>query len=156
MEISLRKAGLEDAATIHEMKVKAFMPLLEKYHDSDTSPANESIEKVMTQINQSFTDYFIIYRLEIAVGAIRVVKKDNRIYRVSPIFIMPEHQGKGIAQKVLTRVEQIYDDAKLWELDTILQEEGNCHLYEKKGYKMSGKTKAVNDKMTIVCYEKHL
>jgi len=156
MEISLCKADLKDAATIHEMKVKAFMPLLEKYQDFETSPANETVEKIITQINQSFTDYFIIHHLEVAVGGIRVVKKDHQIYRVSPIFILPEHQGKGIAQKVLTMVEQIYDDAKSWELATIVQEERNCYLYEKIGYNKTGGTKAINDKMTIVFYEKHL
>lgn len=53
-------------------------------------------------------------------------------------------------------VEQIYDDAKSWNLGTILQEKGNCYLYEKIGYKKTGATKAINDKMTMVFYEKHL
>jgi GNAT superfamily N-acetyltransferase len=156
MGISLCKSELKDAATIHEMQIKAFMPLLEKYQDYKTSPANETVERIITRINQYFTDYYIIKSFEVAVGGIRVVKKDNKTYRVSPIFIMPEHQGKGIAQKVFAMIEQIYDDAKLWELDTIMQEDGNCYLYEKLGYKRTGKTKVINDKMTIVFYEKHL
>lgn len=156
MEVSLHKADSRDAMTIHKMKIKAFMPLLEKYQDFETSPANETVEKIVTQINQTCTDFFIIYHFEIAVGGIRVVEKDNQMYRISPIFILPEHQGKGIAQKVFTLVERIYDNAKLWELDTIMQEEGNCHLYEKIGYKKTGETKVINDKMTIVFYEKHL
>lgn len=156
MGVSLYKADLKDAVTIHEMKVRAFMPLLEKYQDFETSPANESVERVITQINQSFTDYFIIHHFEVAVGGIRVVKKEHQIYSVSPIFILPEHQGKGVAQKVFTIVEQMYDDAKSWKLGTILQEEGNCYLYEKIGYKKTGSTKVINDKMTMVFYEKHL
>ena len=156
MKVSLCKAGSNDAVTIHEMKVKAFMPLLEKYQDLETSPANETIEKIIAQLNQPFTDYFIIHHLEVAVGGIRVVRKDNQIYSVSPIFILPEHQGKGIAQKVFTMVEQIYDDAKSWKLGTILQEKGNCYLYEKIGYKKTSATKVINDKMTMVFYEKHL
>ena len=156
MEISLRKADLKDAMTIHRMKVKAFLPLLDKYQDFETSPANEPLEKIITQMKQSFTDYFIIYHLEVAVGGIRVVKKDNQIYSISPIFILPEHQGKGIAQKVFTLLEQIYDDAKLWTLGTILQEKGNCYLYEKIGYKKTGATKVINNKMTMVFFEKHL
>lgn len=75
MEVSLYKADLNDAVTVHEMKVKAFMPLLEKYQDFETSPANETVERIITQINQSFTDYFIIHHFEVAVGGIRVVKK---------------------------------------------------------------------------------
>jgi len=156
MEVSLCKADLKDAATIHEMKVKAFMPLLEKYQDFETSPANETVERIITQINQSCTDYFIILHLEVVVGGIRVVKKDNQIYSVSPIFILPEHQGKGIAQKAFILVEQIYDEAKSWRLGTILQEKGNCYLYEKIGYKKTGATKVISDKMTMVFYEKHL
>ncbi|QOS79544.1 hypothetical protein JNUCC31_00835 [Paenibacillus sp. JNUCC31] len=52
MEVSLCKAGLNDAVTIHEMKVKAFMPLLKKYQDFKTSPANETVERINTQIKK--------------------------------------------------------------------------------------------------------
>lgn len=41
-----------------------------------------------------------------------------------------------------------------WKLDTILQEKGNCYLYEKLDYHKTGKTEIINDKMTIVFYEK--
>ena len=78
----------------------------------------------------------------------------NKSYRVSPIFILPEQQGNGIAQKVFEIIENIYQDAKLWELDTIMQEEGLCHLYEKLGYKWTGKSKIINEKITIIFYEK--
>lgn len=60
MEISLIKAELKDAEIIHSMQVKSFMTLLEKYQDFETSPANESIERIINRINQSFTDYYII------------------------------------------------------------------------------------------------
>lgn len=41
-----------------------------------------------------------------------------------------------------------------WELDTILKEKGNCFLYEKMGYRATGEMKRVNEKMTLVYYEK--
>lgn len=156
MGVSLLKANLEDAMTIHEMQINSFMPLLEKYQDYDTNPANEPLERVITRLNQSFTDYYLIKYFEHTVGAIRIVKLGNKSYRVSPIFILPEYQGKGIAQKVFVRIEQLYPDADLWELDTIMQEEGLCYLYEKLGYEKTGETKAINDNITIVFYEKSL
>ena len=55
MDISLFKSGLNEASIIHEMQIKAFMPLLEKYQDYDTSPANESVERIIDRLNQSFT-----------------------------------------------------------------------------------------------------
>lgn len=154
MNISLTKSELKDAEIIYEMQIKSFMPLLEKYRDYETSPANEPLEKIVERINQPFTDYYIIKSDNIAVGGIRIVKKGNKHYRISPIFILPEYQGKGIAQKVFQRIEQIYCDAKAWELDTILQEKGNCYLYEKIGYIQTGETKVINDKLTLVFYKK--
>ena len=41
-----------------------------------------------------------------------------------------------------------------WELSTILQEKENCYLYEKLGYRKLDRRETVNDKMTLVFYEK--
>lgn len=42
-----------------------------------------------------------------------------------------------------------------WELDTILQEPKNCHLYEKLGYRQTGKKRVINERLTLVFYEKN-
>ena len=154
MNISLTKSSSKDAEIIHTMQIKSFMPLLEKYQDYETSPVNEPIEKIIDKINQSFTDYYIIKSDSLDVGGVRIVKKNDKRYRVSPIFILPKYQGKGIAQKVFQILEEMYSDANEWELDTILQEQGNCHLYEKVGYKQTGEMKVINDRLTLVFYKK--
>ena len=41
-----------------------------------------------------------------------------------------------------------------WQLDTILQEAGNCYLYEKMGYRQTGRLTPIQENMTIVDYEK--
>ncbi|MDK8193292.1 GNAT family N-acetyltransferase [Paenibacillus sp. UMB7766-LJ446] len=156
MEISLSKASLKEASIIHEIQIKAFMPLLNKYQDLETSPANETVEQIADRINQSFTDYYLIREANIPVGAIRIVKMENKTYRVSPVFILPDYQGRGIAQKVFSMIEDIYSHAEIWELATISEEHGNCYLYEKLGYRQKGDTKQINDKMTIVLYEKRM
>ncbi len=154
MNISLVKSESKDAEIIHAMQIKSFMPLLEKYKDYETSPVNEPIEEIIDKINHSFTDYYIIKSDSLDVGGVRIVKKNDKHYRVSIIFILPEYQGKGIAQEVFQMLEQIYSDANEWELDTILQEQGNCHLYEKVGYKQTGEMKVINDRLTLVFYKK--
>ena len=40
-------------------------------------------------------------------------------------------------------------------LDTILQEKGNIHLYEKLGYKRTGKIERISYLMDIVYFEKN-
>jgi len=76
--------------------VEAFKLLFDKYQDFDTSPANEAIQRTIDRLQQKQTDYYLIVYDKITVGAIRIVKKGNRRYRVSPIFMLPEYQGKGL------------------------------------------------------------
>ncbi|MBQ7943226.1 MAG: GNAT family N-acetyltransferase [Lachnospiraceae bacterium] len=137
------------------MQIEAFAELLEKYQDYDTNPGSEPIEKVIMRLKQPFTYYYLMFVNEDIVGAIRVVdKKENSVNkRISPIFIIPKHRNKGIAQLAISEVERIHGEDG-WELDTILQEKGNCYLYEKMGYRTTGKTEIINDKLTLVFYEK--
>lgn len=154
MNIELIRATAEDAQQLWEMQVKSFQKLLDKYQDYETSPASEPIHKVIGRLNQKETYYYFICVDNVKVGAIRVIDhQTERNKRISPLFILPEYQNRGIAQNAMKICEQIHGCEK-WELDTILQEEGNCYLYEKMGYHKSGKTEKVNDKLTLVFYEK--
>lgn len=45
---------------------------------------------------------------------------------------------------------------KKWTLDTIAQEAKLCYLYEKLGYRRTGKQETIKPGMDIVFYEKRL
>ncbi len=156
MDIQLVRVFVQDADQIWKMQVESFMPLYEKYQDTDTSPATETLEKTIWRLSQSNTYFYKIMADETPVGAIRVIddKKENIRKRISPLFILPQFRGKGYAQKAIIEVEKIHGD-KNWSLDTILQEKGNCALYEKMGYIATGKTEVINDKLTLVYFEKN-
>lgn len=160
MKVELRRAGLEDAEKIYGMQIRAFKPLLDKYQDVDTNPGAEPLEKIINRLNQERTHFYIIQYENSAVGAVRIVMQDDGDRcRISPLFVLPEYQNRGIAQQVFKIIEERYKPKNGWELDTILEEKGNCHLYEKMGYKKTGYKKTgeyrkVNDKMTLVYYEK--
>ena len=140
--------------TIWEMQIKAFSDLYEKYQDHETSPAVESFENVMARYQQPWTTYYYIVVNNEPVGVIRVIdKKDGSRKQISPIWIMKEHRNKGYAQAAITAAEKIHGSEN-WKLDTILQEKGNLHLYEKMGYHQTGRIEKINDLMDIVSYEK--
>ncbi len=153
-EVSLIAAGRDDMRTIWKMQVEAFSELLDRYQDHDTNPAAESFEKVMARFEQPWTVYYFISVDNVNVGAIRIVdKKDGSRKRISPIWVMPGCRNKGYAQAAIRAAEEKYGSGN-WCLDTILQEKGNLHLYEKMGYHRTGKTDKINDLMDIVYYEK--
>ncbi len=153
-EIQLVLAGEQDAEVIHQMKYEAFLPLYEKYQDDETSPVKETQEKVLLKIRREGSDYYLIrYRGDNA-GAVRVVETAKDVFYISPVFILPRYQNRGICSAVIQMLFQKYPQAVVWRLDTILQEAGNCHLYEKCGFVRVGKEKPVNERMTLIDYEK--
>lgn len=155
MTISLIKATLKDSDIIHKLQIESFEPLLKKYKDFNTSPGNETLEEVVSKIKDLNSDYYIIQYDNVPIGGIRIVKVKNNIYRISTIFIMPKYQGRGFAQKVITMIENIYDKAEIFKLDTIQQEKNLCYLYKKLGYIRTDETKKINYKLTIVFYYKN-
>ncbi len=155
MSVILKKADREDMHDMWEMQVEAFKGLLEKYHDYDMSPATESYERILEKYDLAGTTYYFIVADGVNVGGIRIIdKKNGERKRISPLWIMPEFRNKGLAQEAIVEAERIYGDDN-WKLDTILQEEGNLHLYEKLGYKRTGEVHKISELMDIVYFEKN-
>lgn len=153
MTVELLRATADDAEEIHAMQLKAFQELLERYQDFDTNPGNEPIEGVRKRLEQDYTYYYFICVEGQKAGAVRIVDRAGKRKRISPIFLLPEYWNRGIAQRAIRLCEALHGSDN-WELETILQEPKNCHLYEKVGYRRTGREEAINDKLTLVYYTK--
>ena len=141
--------------TVFEIQQAAYKPLYDKYHDDNSNPYMENKETVMQKYTGERTKGYIFIKDGVPVGAVRIyLYPESKSCRVSALAVHPKYQGKGIAQEALLKIEKMHGDVERWFLDTILQEAGNCHLYEKLGYKRTGKTQRVNEKMTLLFYEK--
>lgn len=155
MNIELIIATTEDAEALFDMQIKSFTPLLEKYEDYDTNPANEPIERLINRIERKNGIFYKILLDEVLVGGICIYWIEEHDYWISPMFILPEYQGKGIAQKSIKLLKSYYHSgAKVWKLATLLEEKGNCHLFEKLGYIRTGFSKSINQHATLIYYEK--
>lgn len=152
--LRLVQAKAEEAELAAKMQQIAFGELLQRYQDHDTNPANEGVERILWKIQNPGSYYYFIKVGQDTVGAIRVVdEKNGARKRISPLYIMPQYRGKGYAQLAMQEVERIHG-TNHWELGTILEEKGNCYLYEKMGYRQTNDRTVINEKMTIVGYEK--
>ncbi|MHB8063403.1 MAG: hypothetical protein ACYDG2_12340 [Ruminiclostridium sp.] len=95
MRVQLLKADANGCCQIYQMQIKAFAHLLDKYHDYTTNPGAEPLERIIQRMEQTFTDYYFIQLGSENIGAIRVVRLHDGACRISPMFILPEFQGKG-------------------------------------------------------------
>lgn len=154
IELELITSG--EAECLHKMQVEAFIALYEKYRDDITSPAKESLEKITQKIVEDNSDFYFILFNGKRVGGVRVKWHNGRNVKwISPIFVIPQFQNKGIASAVIEQLFEMYSsDTIEWRLDTIKQEEKNCYLYEKCGFVRVDNETVINEKMTLVEYTK--
>ena len=153
MDVTLRKATMDDAQLLWDMQRTAFRALYERYRD-EGSPYLEPIESTQGRLMQPVTHYYVILADGQPVGGIRVrdfgAERDKIL---GPLYVLPERRGEGIAQRAIRLAEDIHGGTG-WFLDTIEQEKGNCHLYEKLGYRRTGGSHVINERMTLVDYQK--
>ena len=153
--VKLEEVREDEIPQLYEMQIASFMPLYEKYHD-EGSPAIESIDRVRGRAARPNRKYYFIVMDGARVGAINVGHNDpeeKKVSFISPLFILPKYQNRGIGYIASQKVFAMYPEVTIWKLDTILQEPANCHLYEKCGFVRVGEEKPVNDKMTLIDYE---
>lgn len=156
MDVTLEKAEESDAPALLAMQKKAFWPLLEKYQDYSTSPAMETIARTQKRIAEPSGGFFKIVADGNWAGAMCIRQGEEEAVWIGPIFIDPAFQGKGIAQQAMVAAEEHFSDKRVWKLATLLEEPGNCYLYEKLGYARIGGCVPINDKATLVYYEKNI
>lgn len=138
---------------VFDIQQKAYKSLFDKYHDTNTSPYLESKKDVLEKYTRPGTYGYVFLEEGIPVGAVRIIVRGD-VCKVSALAVLPEYQNRGIAQAALKEIESIHSGCKCWILDTIFQEKGNCHLYEKLGYIGIGEPQAVNDDLTLINYKK--
>ena len=148
--ITLKKAAMEDAPLLYEMQKSAFHSTYLKYRDDETSPYTEELEKTVYRLTTRL--YFIICEDGFPIGGL-CVKFEGEKKVVSPIFLLPEKQGKDYGAEALRLAEDQLGKTN-WMLDTIAEEEKLCRFYEQNGYRRTGEARRVNERMTLVVYEK--
>ncbi|MCR1839261.1 GNAT family N-acetyltransferase [Murimonas intestini] len=79
-----------------------------RYNKFETSPAGELVNRVRKRLEQENTYYYFICMDNKKVGAIRIIDshEKNMNKRISPLFILPEYQRKGIAQTAIRLCEK--------------------------------------------------
>ena len=156
--VKLEEVREDELPQLYEMQIESFMPLYEIYHD-EGSPATESFERVKARALRPNRKYYFIVLDGARVGAINLGHNDpdeKEESFISPIFIRPVYQNRGIGYVAIQKAFELYPAVKRWRLETILQEPRNCHLYEKCGFVRVGEEKPVNEAMTLIDYELNL
>ncbi|MDF2670157.1 MAG: hypothetical protein K0R67_2463 [Paenibacillus sp.] len=149
--LSLRRASPHHAEALHRIQKAAFQEDLDTYQDFETNPACETLDQMVHKIDKH--DYFAIYFEEGLVGGVAVRQTADHEYRLSPIYLSPDFQNKGLGTQIFTSLFAVYQDARSWSLDTPKMNKRNGHFYEKLGFLPVGEH-YINERLTLTRYHR--
>ncbi|WP_234122899.1 GNAT family N-acetyltransferase [Clostridium hydrogenum] len=131
--LEIKKAKIEDAQVITDIKTKAFNKEINTYLGRNGGPPG--YDKVESEID--IIKEFIAYKIELdnqIIGALFLISLDDSKMRFEDFVIDPSFQGKGYGYTVMELVEKTYPHINEWQLSTPVFSVGNQHLYKKFGY----------------------
>ena len=149
--IVFKKAQLEDAQTLVEVKKEAFKSDVVLYGHGPSG--YDSIE-----VQRRLISHHICYKVldeDKIIGGFVLFDKGNEHYRLGRLFIDPLYQNKGIGTLTIQFIEKEFNNVKKWSLDTPYLSYRNHHFYEKMGYNKVGETQLEkNSEFRLFEYEK--
>lgn len=154
MKVQLSKIKRADLFKAYVMHFKGFLPTFIKYRDK-INPIFCTYPKFKKYFNHKDMSMYFLISNNVPVGQIWILQKES-FCKLARIFVLKKYQNKGLATQAIIQAEQIFNGQKHWCLDTIKQEHKNCRLYEKLGYTQTSNEKVINNRMTIIEYEKEI
>ncbi|WP_297417897.1 GNAT family N-acetyltransferase [Clostridium sp.] len=131
--LEIKKANINDAQQITEIKTRAFNKEINTYLGRDGGPPG--YDKVESEID--IIRKFISYKIELdnqIIGALFLIPLEKNKMRFEDFVIEPSFQGRGYGYRVMELVEKMHPDINEWKLSTPIFSIGNQHLYKKFGY----------------------
>ena len=143
MDLEIKAATIEDAELLVNIYNKAFYEDFVIY--GQCPGYGRTVDDMIRSIKE--TSKYIAYVGSTAVGAISVSEKDDGLYYLGALCVIPEYQRKGIGYKLLEFIKEQNKDWKKIELVTPADKEKNISFYTKKcgftidGEEMDGKVR---------------
>lgn len=131
--ITIKRAVIEDARLITEIKTRAYNQEINTYLGRDGGPKGYNQVESEEKIIKNLIAYKILLEEKI-IGAFFLIPIDEISMRFEDFVIDPCYQNKGYGYETLQKVEEAYPEIKKWYLSTPKFSVGNQHLYEKFGY----------------------
>lgn len=138
-ELRLEPISTNDAVEIRDIMVKIVEDEALRWFKDGEKPYVPGYNSIEMQKYHTWDNkyYKIIYENSIA-GVVLIYHTGKEHARIDRFYILPEYQNIGLGSKVIKLVEELFQDIKIWTLDTMQQSSRNHHFYEKNGYELVG------------------
>lgn len=123
----LRKAGLDDVATLRRIERKCF------------GRRGFSKSHIIWTLKNPAADAFLYHEDGEAVGTV-MVRQEGKVGRVISIAVLPDHRRRGIGRALMAKAEEVARarGATTVSLEVSVNNEGAIRFYEELGYGVDG------------------
>ena len=148
--MEILQAGNDDCIEILNLQKIAYKQEAEIYNDYGIQPLTQSISELENEFKNSLVLKCI--EQDKIIGSVRAYEMDKTCF-IGKLMVHPDKQNSGIGKELMLRIQEMFPDAKRFELFTGEKSLKNIHIYEKLGYKIF-KKKKVSDNVSVVFLEK--
>ncbi|MBE5778680.1 MAG: GNAT family N-acetyltransferase [Clostridiales bacterium] len=124
LSVEIRKMTHDDVEILSSIQKQAFLPLYERYHDAG-NPFLRGPEDILTRLDNPIFQPFTILCDGAIVGGLWYRSQGKGLffqnlepgeYYLQRMFILPEKQGRKIAQKAIKLAEESLEgaNASMW------------------------------------------
>lgn len=134
----ITNASISDLPEILEVQKQAFHTEAVFYNDFNIQPMKQTLEDISEEFkNKVFLKASIDRRI---VGSVRAACswENKEICFIEKLFVHPDFRKRGIADKLLSAIQERFPEAASFELGTGKLSAGNIRLYEKAGFRIYG------------------
>jgi GNAT superfamily N-acetyltransferase len=131
--VRLVKAREENAGRLADISRRAFNSDVDCGAPAEGGPPGYDSPAAQASFMRS-CDYYEIHYDETLVGAVMVLKQQDRQYECCGLFVDPTYHDRGIATGAFELLWEAYPDAKLWTVGTPAWNERTNHFYSRLGF----------------------
>jgi GNAT superfamily N-acetyltransferase len=133
MDISITRAISEDALEILALQKTAYQGEAKLYSDWTIPPLTQTPDQIKAEFDRmAFLKAVEAGRI---VGSLRASQDADTCF-IGRVIVQPELQGKGIGTRLMLEAEDVFPDARRFELFTGSKSVSNILFYQNLGYRI--------------------
>ena len=146
----IEQATVSDAQEILDLQHLAYQSEAAINNDYSIPPLTQTLSEIETDFDrQIFLKAIMDDRI---IGSVRGYMRDETCC-IGRLIVHPDAQNQGLGTRLMGKIEQVFSQAKRFELFTGTESKRNLYLYQKLGYRPF-KTEMITKTTGIIFLEK--
>ena len=149
-KVATEKATVANAEEILCLQKLSYKSKAELFGDFNIPPLLQTIDEIKEEFER--LTFLKTVCEEMIIGSVRTYFENDTCF-IGKLIVHPGYQNRGIGSELLNSAENLFPNAKRYELFTSDKSLRNLYLYEKHGYREFSREK-LSEKLTIIFLEK--